>query len=215
MKYKITDKNLQTHEKCQWVVGEEKVITDSGNNLCSHDVFHFYDSPELAVLLNPIHANYKNGFKLWEIECDEVIHDRLKGGSKRQTLKKEIAIPVLTVEQRIKFLILCAKKIAKYKSKGWNLWADKWLSGEDISANAAWAAETAASAESAESATEITAASAAIAAWAAETAAMSAASAAWAVASAARAAANTARAVTSAESAEIRKILLEIVEEIK
>jgi hypothetical protein len=33
---------------------------------------------------------------------------------------------------------LCAKKV--YKGVAWNLWADKWLSGEDRSKSAAYAA---------------------------------------------------------------------------
>ena len=84
---------MTTYGGEKWEIGEKKEIEKEGNALCSDEVFHFYDSPELAVLFNPIHGYYQN-YKRWEIECDEVAHDGLKGGSKRQILKNEIAIPI-------------------------------------------------------------------------------------------------------------------------
>lgn len=136
MKIKITDKDMKTHKGCQWVIGEKKTIKKEGNTLCSDEVFHFYDSPKLAVLLNPEHGNYDaKTMRLWEIEGDEVAHDGLKGGSKWQILKKEIPIPNITLEQKVEFAIQCAKLVNS--DKEWNKWGQDWLDGKDRSASAA------------------------------------------------------------------------------
>ena len=162
MKYKITDKNMQTHGGCQWEVGKIQEIKKKGNTLCTDEVFHYYDTPELAVIFNPIHGVYID-YRIWEIEGDEVNHDSLKGGSKWQKIIKEIPIPKISLEQKVKFGIFCSKKVYKYKE--WNKWANDWLSGEDRSKDAAAAAWSAA----AESANKAAAWSAA---WAASAAAI-------------------------------------------
>jgi len=59
-RYKLTDQNLQTHGGYQWVVGEWHKATGDGKALCTDGWLHCYDSPELAVLLNPIHAGIEN-----------------------------------------------------------------------------------------------------------------------------------------------------------
>ena len=127
-----------------WGANVSHTAVGSGTQLCSSDVIHAYTHPLLAVLLNPIHANYENP-KLWRCEGEVVADDHgLKVGVKTLTTIEEITLPVVTTEQRVKFAILCAKQV--YKDKQWNEWADKWLSGEDRSAPAwaAWAAEAAA-----------------------------------------------------------------------
>jgi hypothetical protein len=121
-----------------WGAGVSNTATGSGTRLCSPDVIHAYTHPLLAVLLNPIHANYDSP-KLWRCEGDIVADDHgLKVGVKTLTTIEEIPLPAVTTEQRVKFAILCAKQVCK--DKKWNAWADKWLSGKDRSGDAAWAA---------------------------------------------------------------------------
>jgi len=43
--------------------------------------------------------------------------------------KRRKFLPRVTIEQRVKFAILCAKAV--YKEEAFNLWADRWLSAED------------------------------------------------------------------------------------
>ena len=144
--YKLTDQNMQTRGGCQWNLNEEK--TPLGNihpdlPLCSDGWLHFYTDPLLAVLLNPIHANIQNP-RLFEAECDGYFKDDngLKVGYTKAKLVKEIPLPEITLEQRIKFAILCTKEV--YKAPDWSSWADRWLSGEDRSNAAAYAAANAA-----------------------------------------------------------------------
>jgi len=125
IKYKLTDQNLQTYNDFQWKIGETKTTSGTGE-LCSSGWLHYYDSPLLAILLNPIHANIKNP-RLFECEIGEITKDDkgLKGGSTQLTLIKEIDIPIISVNQKVAFAILCAKKVCK--DSIWNLWADNWL----------------------------------------------------------------------------------------
>lgn len=156
--YKLTRQDNTTNggnTSLIWGAGVSHTATGQGTRLCSADVIHAYTHPLLAVLLNPIHANYENP-RLWRCEGEIVADDHgLKVGVKTLTTIEEITLPVVTTEQRVKFAILCAKQVCK--DPKWNEWADKWLSGEDRSEEAA--AEAAAVAE---------AAWAAWAAWAAE-----------------------------------------------
>jgi hypothetical protein len=183
--YKLTDQNLQTHGGYQWEPGVARE-TDGEGNLCGPGWLHYYHDPLLAVLLNPIHADIE-GPILWEAEADGLHRDDkgLKGGCTRLTLIRQIDLPQITTEHRIRFAILCAKTVCN--DPAWNRWADRWLDGSDRSQESAWAAtEAAARAARAARATE----AAAEAAWAAERVAAAAwAESAWAAEAADRAAA--------------------------
>ena len=178
--YKLTDQNLQTYGSYQWEPGVARE-TDGNGGLCGPGWLHYYHDPLLAVLLNPIHADIANPI-LWEAEADGLHRDDrgLKGGCTRLTLIRQVDLPQITTEQRVRFGILCAKVICD--NPAWNAWADRWLDGSDRSQESAWAAIEAA-------------ARAAEAAWAA---AETAARAAWA----ARAAAEAAWVARAAEAAE-------------
>lgn len=181
--YKLTDQNMQTHRGCQWVLGEKKTTSGEGE-LCGPGWLHCYADPLLAVLLNPIHADYKNPRLFRARVGRKSKHDHgLKSGYTKMTLIEEIPVPAISTAQRVRFAILCAMKV--YQDPGFVQWGETWLSGKDRSAEAAEAAAEAAWAAGA-------------AAWAAAWAAEAAEAAAWdeaaeAAAWAARAAARAAR----------------------
>jgi hypothetical protein len=141
--YKLTDENGQTQNKTQW--GENvsnSASGESGQPLCSNGWIHFYTNPFLAVLMNPVHANFKSP-RLWEAESSgEELHELLKSGSKTLTTIKEIPLPEISLIQKVAFSILCGKEV--YKDKDWTAWADKWLSGEDRTTESAEVANAAA-----------------------------------------------------------------------
>ena len=149
--YKLTDNNGQTKYNTQWGEGVTHIAQGAGMELCSDGVLHAYADPLLAVLLNHIHANLDSP-QLWEAEGDVIVSDGLKVGCKALTTVKQIPIPELSVEQKIRFAILCAKVICS--DSAWNEWADNWLSGKDRTKAAArtaartatWAAARAAEA---------------------------------------------------------------------
>jgi hypothetical protein len=193
---KLTDNKNQTYGNTQW--GKNVTCTSNGKNeLCSDGWIHYYDSPLLAVLLNPIHADFTKPH-LWEIKVGGTVKKDcgLKFGTTKVTTISRMKLPKVTTEQRIIFGILCAMKV--YKDNKFLEWGNHWIDGSDRSAGAARAAEAAAGAAAGAA---WAAAGAAWAAWAAEAAAgaaRAAAGAAWA-AGAARAAAGAARAAAGAE----------------
>lgn len=155
--YKLTNQNMQTYGGCQWVIGEEKT-TSGKDKLCSSGWLHCYSDPLLAVMLNPIHGNYKYP-KLFEAEAGgrEKHNHGLKSGYTKMTLVKELPVPEVTLIQRVAFGILCVMNVIT--NLNWRVWAEGWLSGKDrtyMSASgaawAAWAAESAAAADAAWSA---------------------------------------------------------------
>jgi hypothetical protein len=95
------------------------------------------------VLLNPIHADYEDPI-LWECEGEVALRDgQLKCGCVELTTVRQVELPVVTTEQRVKFGILCALEVCQ--EPGFVEWANKWLNGEDrteaaAARAAAWAA---------------------------------------------------------------------------
>ena len=182
--YKLTDRDGQTWGGTQWGPGISHSGTGEGE-LCGPGWIHAYEHPLIAVLLNPIHANFQNP-RLWEAEGEVGLRDgQIKCGCKTLTTIREIPLPAITTEMRVRFAILCAKEVCACLS--WNAWADKWLSGEDrswASADAAaWAARAAAARAAAwasEAASEAAWTAAEAEAWASE----ASAAAAWASAAA-------------------------------
>jgi len=131
--YKLTDQNNKTRvgEINETVWGENVTHTASGSGteLCTDGVIHTYEDPRLAAILNPIHANFDQP-KLWEAEGEIANLDgHLIVGVKSLTTIKEIPLPEITEEQKIKFAIYCALEV--YKEETFVSWANKWLSGED------------------------------------------------------------------------------------
>ena len=176
---KLTDENMQTYNKTQWQL-QQWQETDGSEELCSPGWLHYYSHPLLAAFLNPIHADFATP-RLFEIEIAGKIKEDhgLKLGCTKLRLVKEIAVPAVTLEQRIKFGILCALEV--YKDAKFVQWANNWLDGTDRSraaANAAYAAARAAADAAADAA--YAAAATADAAYAATNAAKSAAYAAYA-----------------------------------
>jgi len=135
--YKLTDENNQTYGNCQWGENVEHRVEGKGN-LCTNGWIHFYKNPLLAVLLNPLHGDYNlDTAHLWECNASgKTKEDRgLKWGASRVKTIKRVKLPKVTTKQRVKFGILCALEV--YHEKGFVKWANNWLSGKDITADAA------------------------------------------------------------------------------
>jgi hypothetical protein len=172
--YKLTDANHKTMNATQWYAGKTHTAPGRGE-LCSNGWLHAYLSPELAVLLNPIHADLEDPV-LWEAEGSEPFKfdHQLKVGCASITTLRIIPLPVVCIEQRVTFAIHCA--LAVCSDPSFVKWATAWLNGTDRSETAAWAAAAAAWAAEATAAQAAQAAARAAeaaeaAAWAAEAAA--------------------------------------------
>ena len=141
--YKLTNENGQTKNQTQWGPNvSHSAKGEPGQSLCSDGWMHFYTNPLIAVLMNPIHAEFKSP-KLWECETSgEELHEALKSGCKTLTTIEEIPLPEITLNQKIAFGILCAKEVCT--DEAWNQWADRWLNGEDRTKESAAASDAAA-----------------------------------------------------------------------
>lgn len=142
--YKLTDQKMQTHNGFQWKIGVwKKAEGKKTNYLCSSGWLHCYESPLLAILHNPIHANIKNP-RLFEVKIkgDMSKDNKMKCGFREMCLIKEVEIPIITKIQRIAYGILCAKTV--YRVSKFVKWADRWLFNKNRTAEAANAAAYAA-----------------------------------------------------------------------
>lgn len=169
---KLLNPNLTSYGGCQWVVGEWKE-TDGTGDLCGPGWLHGYESAELAVLLNPIHANIRNPVGYW-IEVGGRRQDDfgLKFGVTRMRIVRPVVLPVYTTEQYIRFAIRCV--LAVDPGPDFRVWALQWLTGQNRSPKAAEAV-----------AVVLTEAAPWATAWAAASPAWAAVRAAWAAARAA------------------------------
>ena len=130
--YKLTDEDGYTRRGLQsetrWYEGASIEAKEKGNTLCTPQVIHAYTSPLLAVLLNPTHSNINEPL-LWEAEGDVIAQDSTKVGVKRLTTLRQIELPHITIEQKIKIAIYCALKI---ETNSWFVeWAYAWLDNTD------------------------------------------------------------------------------------
>jgi len=138
MRYKLTDENGQTYGGCEWGPGVSHFVPGTGG-LCSDGWIHVYDSPWVAVMMNPCHADFENP-RLWECEVSgsELNDHGLKRGVQQCTTVREIPMPALTTEQRAEIAIRCALRV--WANVDFTRWAERWLDGTDRSAAAAWGA---------------------------------------------------------------------------
>lgn len=115
--YKLTNGASQTHDDCQWSEGRTYKLPEKANpRLCSGDVLHAYRNADLALLLNPIHANFYNVL-LWEATGKVVVEDWGKVGCFELTTVRQLPLPTwyTNTESRrrtqLLFAILCAEEV--------------------------------------------------------------------------------------------------------
>jgi hypothetical protein len=140
MIYKLTTQDNRTRpgypNETHW--GENvtnRAVGDVEDGLCSAGYIHAYEHPLLAALMNDVHVNYENP-KLWEAEGEIILRDgQLKCGCRQLTTIREIPLPEISRHDRMVIGIRCV--LAVYDGAEFVSWANKWLSGEDRSTDAA------------------------------------------------------------------------------
>ena len=137
--YKLTNAENKTRGGCCWTPGEWKTASGEGG-LCGPGWLHCYESPEIAVFMNPKHADINNP-ALWLAEgkgkCKR--DGQLKRGYAQMRIVERMELPVITTEQRVEIGIRCAMTVCK--DAAWRKWADNWLSGKNRTAARAAEAE--------------------------------------------------------------------------
>lgn len=156
---KLTNAKWETRGPTRWGPNVTHGPLSGEGGLCGPGWYHAYTSLELALMLNPIHANIANPVA-WLAEGEIGISDNgLKVGCRSLTTIRIVEQPTITTEHRVRFGLLCSLKVCDNPS--YARWANGWLSGEDRTVESARKAAQAAQAEA------WAAAEAAEAAWAA------------------------------------------------
>ena len=139
--YKLTDKKAMTYNGTQWGPGATHEAPGKGE-LYSGGWIHAYSDPLLAILLNPIHANFDSP-RLWKSrgEGAEKSDRGLLVGFSGVTTIREVPPPTVTTVQRVRFAILCALHVSH--GAAFARWAGDWLSDKNRSAGAVESAEAA------------------------------------------------------------------------
>lgn len=115
--YKLTDSEMQTHNKFQWALDTPVTLAPCDHpRLCTADVLHAYVDPDLALLMNPAHANYDPP-RLFEATGAVVVTEADKVGTFELTVTRELDLPAWYADEprqsliAVQFAILCAQAV--------------------------------------------------------------------------------------------------------
>ena len=134
MNTKLTDQDGYTrrgrrHETLWMPAGTWIEAVGNSADMCGPGWIHYYQDPLLAVLFNPIHANIEDPIG-WEFESDGAsLRDASKSACKRGRVLREIELPTVTVEQAVRWGILCSLQ-AGPQPGFYVRWAERYLSGD-------------------------------------------------------------------------------------
>ncbi len=137
--YKLTDASMKTHGGYQWELGRTQTVSGKGP-LCSAGWLHVYSHPDLAVILNPIHANFSYP-RLFRAEASGVyLSDRsLKAGVSSLTLIEELPLPIFSHLDLVAWLIFQLRALPKRPIIAtWEQWADRTLADRTLVFDALW-----------------------------------------------------------------------------
>ena len=138
--YKLTDEHGNTRNNMHSEIGTVHEVSGVPV-LCSDTVIHAYTSPLLAVFMNPAQGAFSNPVA-FEAVGDVIVFDGTKVGVQKLTITGTCELPKVSQTQCVAFGILCALKVCI--APGFVSWANKWLSGENRSKEAAYDAAYAA-----------------------------------------------------------------------
>lgn len=128
MLYKLTDLNGKTCNNTQWGEGvTHRAPGSHKQEMCSNGWIHAYRDPHLAIIFNPIHANFRPA-RLWLAKGKIGKQDRLKVACRSLTTIKEIDLPKVTTKQLQRFSLLVALHVyplwERYDvDRKWRKWA--------------------------------------------------------------------------------------------
>lgn len=130
--YKLFKEDMTTRMSNHvWSIGPRLDLYYGGVKGCASGVIHYYESPEMAALISPIHVGSDHNC-LFECEVEHPIgSDGVKHWAKDIRLIRKLTLPTYTSEQRVKFAILCALEVTN--DNRFISWANEWLSNGDRS----------------------------------------------------------------------------------
>ncbi len=119
--YKLTESDNTTYNGAmEWEIGKTNFVKECKNpQLCSSDVIHAYENLNLALILNPVHADISN-FNIYACEGNIAVKDYGKCGVFALTPTKKIKTPQWYEDKKTRkkvlvlFAIYCAESVIKY-----------------------------------------------------------------------------------------------------
>ncbi len=135
IKYKLTDQHHMTYNGTLWGEGVTHKASGRGE-LCGAGWIHVYESPELAVLLNPIHANFEKPV-LWtcEVSGKEKLDRGIKSGYTQVTTLRKIPLPKISSFKKVKLAFAISSQV--YVEPKHLRWIKRWLNSTEKSAEVA------------------------------------------------------------------------------
>lgn len=134
MVYKVTDADGYTQRgrpgETLWTAGVWVEVPWSGE-LGSAGCLHAYCHPLLAAMLAPIDGWMLPGGLLWEAEGNVLADDGTQLGCDRLRVLHKLAVPTVTVAQRVRWSFLC--DLARCTDERWRRFVERWLSKENRS----------------------------------------------------------------------------------
>jgi len=125
-----TENGGEKEEKFDWKLKKWKEVEGDKEffGVFSEGWLHCYSDPLIAILLNPINENIQNP-RIFEVEVDgKEAYNNMKYAYKKMRLIKEVNVPKITLEQKVKFAVLCALEVCT--DNKFTSWAKDWYGGK-------------------------------------------------------------------------------------
>lgn len=128
IRYKLLTQRNMSHGLTYWDYSITHHTSGQGG-LCGPGWLHCYTSPLLAVMLNPLHANFNNPrlYKVW-VSGKHKSDMGLKEGWTMMRLHSRMKLPRVSRRQRMAFAILCLLQLPSVRrNKPFVDWVHAWL----------------------------------------------------------------------------------------
>jgi len=127
---KLMRSNDTTMWGTRWGDGATNTITRGGWELCTSDLFHYYDHPLLAAFFDLMHGEYGENAILRTCKAQgRTVSDGTKRGTKILTTEDKIKLPIITIDQRVEIAVRVSLLLVQPQE--YIAWANKWLDGAD------------------------------------------------------------------------------------
>jgi hypothetical protein len=131
-RYLLTDAENHTWRGSTIYPGRSVYSMNTQNNIVATNASEIGESPLVAIMLNPWHAEVENQ-KMLELEFSMI--SMVKHDPRINLLIRETQTPSVTTDQKIVFALMVIQDV--YKNEVFNNWSDNWISGNDRSPESA------------------------------------------------------------------------------
>jgi hypothetical protein len=131
-RYLLTNTDNYTWRGSRIFPGRSVFSSKTGHNVIEKNSAEIGESPLVAIMLNPWHAQLDEP-KMLELQFSQVAV--VKDDPSINMQVRETGVPSVTTDQKIVFALMVLKEV--YENVGFAEWAGSWISGTDRSAESA------------------------------------------------------------------------------